>query len=123
MKINGEAIYGTNRWITLKEGPTGFEMKSTKYRKEHGFNSVFTTEDFWFTAKDNYVYAISLTTPVSEKVSVKSLFDYHQKIKSIKVLGSNGSLKWQALGDKVDITLPRNRKNDEPGFVLKVELK
>ena len=43
MKINGEAIYGTGRWTTMKEGPTGLEMKSTTYRKEHGFNSVFTS--------------------------------------------------------------------------------
>lgn len=123
MKINGEAIYGTSRWTTMKEGPTVLEMKSTTYRKENGFNSVFTPEDFWFTAKNNYVYVISLTTTINETISVKSLFDYRKKIRSIKVLGNSKSLKWQTSGDKVDITLPLNRKADEPGFVLKVELK
>jgi alpha-L-fucosidase len=123
MKINGEAIYGTSKWNTLKEGPTKIDMKSTEYRKENKFDFPFTSEDFWFTAKDNYVFVISLTTQISETVSVKALFDYRQKIKNIKVLGSKGFLKWQASGDKVDITLPLNRKNDEPGFVLKVELK
>ena len=123
MKVNGEAIYGTGRWTTMKEGPTGLEMKSTENRKDNGFTTVFTPEDFWFTAKDNYVYVISLATPVKETVSVKSLFDYRQKIKNITVLGSGGSLKWKASDDKVDITLPLNRKADEPGFVLKVELK
>ena len=59
---------------------------------------------------------------VSE-IKVKSLFDYRKKIKSIKVLGNNVSLKWNASGDKVNITLPLNRKTDEPGFVLKVEFK
>ena len=68
------------------------------------------------------MYVISLTTPVSETISVKSLFDYNQKIKSIKVLGNKGSLKWKSSGDKVDIALPLNRKTDVTGFVMKVEL-
>jgi alpha-L-fucosidase len=123
MKINGEAIYGTSRWTTIKEGPTGLEMKSTTYRKEHGFNSVFTSEDFWFTKKDNNVYVISLASPVTNKVSVKSLFNCRQQIKSIKLLGGKGILKWKASGDKVDINLPPVRKTNTPGFVLKVELK
>lgn len=123
MKINGEAIYGTSRWTTMKEGPTKLEMKSTINRKKHGFNSVFTSEDFWFTAKNNYVYVISLTSTIQETISVKSLFDYRKKIRRIKVLGNNGYLKWKTSGDKVDVTLPLNRKTDEPGFVLKVELK
>ena len=123
MRTNGEAIYGTGKWTTVKEGPTKIDMKSTEYRAENKIDFSFTPEDFWFTSKDNYVYVISLTTPVSETISVKSLFDYRQKIKSIKVLGNNLSLKWKASGDKVDITLPLNRKAYEPGFVLKVELK
>jgi alpha-L-fucosidase len=123
MRINGEAIYGTGKWSTLKEGTTKINMKSTEYRKENKFDFSFTPEDFWFTAKDNYVYVISLTTPISETVSVKSLLGSREKIKSITLLGNRGSLKWKAAGDKVDITLPVNRKTDEPGFVLKVELK
>ena len=131
MRINGEAIYGTGKWTTIKEGPTKFDMKGRdedgNFKTESGekisFDFSFTPEDFWFTAKDKYVYVISLTTTINETISVKSLFDYRQKIKSIKVLGNNVSLKWQVSGDKVDITLPLNRKTDEPGFVLKVELK
>ena len=123
MKINGEAIYGTSRWVKTKEGPSGLEMKSTSFRKELGFNSIFTPEDFWFTSKDKYVYVISLTTPSTDKINVKSLFDYTQKIKNIKVLGGKESLKWQTSDDKVVITLPLNKKVNQSGFVLKVELK
>jgi alpha-L-fucosidase len=122
MKINGEAIYGTGKWTTVKEGPTKIDMKSTEYRAKNKFDFTFTSEDYWFTAKDNYVYVISLTTPDGETVSVKSLFDYHQKIKSIRILGEKGLLKWEASGEKVNINLPLKRKSDEPGFVLKVEL-
>jgi len=123
MKINGDAIYGTKRWTTTKEGPTTLEMKSTTFRKENGFNSSFTPEDFWFTVKDNNIYVISLANRVSEKVSVKSLFDCRKNIKSIKVLGNNESLKWLASDGKVSVSLPSDRKSNEQGFVLKVELK
>jgi alpha-L-fucosidase len=123
MKINGEAIYGTSRWTTLKEGPTGLEMNSTNSRKEKGFNTVFTSEDFWFTKKKNNVYVISLASPVNNKVSVKSLYNSNQMIKSIKLLGSKGTLKWKASGDRVEITMPAGINPGVPGFVLKVELK
>ena len=122
MKINGEAIYGTNKWTTAKEGPTKIDMKSTEYRANNKFDFSFTSEDFWFTTKDHCVYVISLTTPTNETVNVKSLFGCHQKIKSIELLGNKGSLKWKTTDGKVDITLPVNEKADQTGFVLKVEL-
>ncbi|MCK9412892.1 MAG: alpha-L-fucosidase [Prolixibacteraceae bacterium] len=123
MKVNGEAIYGTNKWSTTKEGSTMLEMKSTTFRKENGFNSTFTAEDFWFTFKKNSVYVISLVSPEKSKVSVKSLYNFRRQIKGIKLLGVNESLKWETSEDKVKITLPSESKSYKHGFVLKVELK
>ncbi|MCK9412891.1 MAG: alpha-L-fucosidase [Prolixibacteraceae bacterium] len=122
MEVNGEAIYGTNRWATAKEGPTSVEMKSTGSRKENGFNCIFTSSDFWYTTKGNSVYVISLVSPEKNKVSVQSLFNYRQQIKGIKLLGSPVSLKWEASGDKVNITLSPGSNAKTHGFVLKVEL-
>jgi alpha-L-fucosidase len=122
MKINGEAIYGTSRWTTMREGPTVLEMKSTTQRREHGFNIAFTHEDFWFTKKDNCLYVISLADPVSDKVTVKSLFGCHKQIKSINLLGSRKSLKWKASGEQVEIKMRPVNNNNVPGFVLKVIL-
>jgi len=123
MKINGEAIYGTGRWTTMKEGLAELEMKSTTTRKEQCFNSVFTSEDFWFTKKGKNVYVISLAAPVNNKVSVKSLFSCNKQIKNIKLLGGKGILKWEASGDKVNIIIPSDNNINMPGFALKVELK
>jgi alpha-L-fucosidase len=122
MKINGEAIYGTHRWVTEKEGATKIEMKSTDYRANNTFDFSFTPEDFWFTAKDKYVYVISLTMPTNNTISVKSLYGSHQKIKSIELLGNKGPLQWKTTDNKVEITLPINLKAYQNGFVLKVEL-
>lgn len=123
MKVNGEAIYGTGRWTTMKEGPTSLEMNSTTARKEHGFNTVFTAEDFWFTKKDNAVYVISLASPAAKKVTVKSLYNARQQIKSIQLIGKKKPLKWKTAGDKVEINLPALPKTNVPGFVLKVNMK
>ncbi len=123
MKINGEAIYGTNKWTTVKEGPTNIEMKSTEYRANNTFDFTFTPEDFWFTTKSNYVYIISLTAPTKETVSVKSLFGYSKKIKNIELLGGNNKpLEWKTTEDQVEVTLPIKNVTDKNGFVLRVEL-
>lgn len=123
MKINGEAIYGTGKWTTLKEGPTSLEMKSTTDREKKGFNTVFTSQDFWFTSKGKYVYAISIVAPEGGKVRVESLVNSAGKIKNIKLLGNDRNLTWRVSDNKVEADLPTGVKNVENGFVLKVTLK
>lgn len=124
MKINGEAIYGTRKWTIQREGPTQMTVQSTTQRAKEGFNLKFTQEDFWFTRKENNVYAISLTTPAERAVSVKSLVEIKNQIKRISLLGSSRNLDWSIIGDAVVVTL-RGRKlhRHKIGFVLKVELK
>src|SRR5258706_1178604 len=106
MKENGEAIYGTTRWTTMKEGPTTVEMKSTVERKKNGFNSMSTDKDFWFTTKNKNVYVISLASPAGNKISVSSLFSYYKNIKNIRRLEDKKILKWKVSNGKVDINIP-----------------
>jgi len=122
MKINGEAIYGTKRWTTMKEGNTRLEMKSTTDRKEFGFKTIFTPEDFWFTIKNNFIYIISISSPQNNKIYVQSLYNERQKIKCIKILGSEEILKWDVSQGKIEIELPSKGKSYETGFALRVEL-
>jgi alpha-L-fucosidase len=123
MKVNGEAIYGTGRWTTLKEGPTGVEMNSTTQRKEQGFNTRFTPQDFWFTKKNNFVYVICLSYPDNHKVNVTSLYKSREQIKSIKQLGVKESLRWKAEDNNVEVNLSGSNPAARHGFVLKVEIK
>ena len=123
MKINGEAIYGTGKWATLKEGPTSLEMKSTTDREEKGFNTVFTSRDFWFTSKGKNVYAISIVAPEGNKVRVEALASSAGRLKNIKLLGYNQNLTWRVSGSQVEVDLPSGLINVENGFVLKVALK
>ena len=122
MKVNGEAIYGTQRWTTLREGSTVIPRGGTEERKNQGFTIRLTPEDLWFTAKGNFVYAMSLVDPVDNGISVKSLYNYRNQIKSIRMLGVDESLSWKAAGNTIEIGLPESNKPKVPGFVLKVEL-
>jgi len=124
MKVNGEAIYGTMKWTTQREGSTQMNVKSTTQRAKEGFNLKFTSEDFWFTQKEKNIYAISITTPEDNTIHVKSLLEIRKQINRIGLLGSSKDLEWKAEGNAIAVTLPgRKLKRYENGFVLKVELK
>lgn len=130
MKINGDAIYGTHYWTSRREGPTKIDIRGRdedgNIKTESGgkimFDFSFTPEDFWFTAKDNFVYVISLSYPETKVISVASLYSYRQQIKSITFPGCEKSLKWKTSGDKIEIYLPENKYAEIPGFALKVRL-
>lgn len=124
MKVNGEAIYGTHKWTTQREGSTEMNVKSTTQRAKEGFNLRFTSEDFWFTMKENNIYAISIVTPEKQTIRVKSLLEIQDKIERINLLGSSKDLDWAVEDDALEIILPvRKLQRLNNGFVVKVELK
>jgi alpha-L-fucosidase len=124
MKINSEAIYGTQKWTTQREGGTVMNVKSTTQRAKEGFNLKFTSEDFWFTKKENNVYAISITTPEERIIHVKSLVEIQNQIERIGLLGSKRDFDWKVVDNAVEVKLPgRKLQRYKNGFVLKVELK
>jgi len=123
MKVNGEAIYGTNRWIVMKEGPNVIDGGGTKKRKEHGFKTNVTSEDFWFTVKNNYLYIISLKWPQKKEVLIKSFAkltkDEVDNIMSVQILGCKDQLKWKLKEGALQVILP-SRRPVANGYVLKV---
>jgi alpha-L-fucosidase len=124
LEINGEAIYGTQKWATQREGSTQMDVKSTTQRAKEGFNLKFTSEDFWFTAKEKYVYVISITTPEEKTIRVKSLAGVQNQIKRIGLLGGTKKLDWKSEGDAVEVNLTDGTVQQlKNGFVLKVKLK
>jgi alpha-L-fucosidase len=124
MKVNGEAIYGTQKWTIQREGSTQMNVQSTRQRAKEGFNLKFTPEDFWFTTKKKNVYAIALTTPEDEAVRVKSLLGIQNQIRRISLLGGSRKLDWKVEGDGVAVIPPDGTfKQFKNGFVLKVKLK
>jgi alpha-L-fucosidase len=124
MKTNGEAIYGTQKWTTPREGSAQMDVKSTTQRAKEGFNLKFNSEDFWFTTKEKNVYVIAISTPDDQTVRVKSLLEIQNQIKRIGLLGGTRKLDWKVEGDAVVVILPDGTVQQlKNGFVLKVKLK
>jgi len=123
MAVNGEAIYGTKRWVVTHEGPTELNMESTTARQEEGFRADFSAADFWFTQKASSVYACGLVWPTDGKLAVKSLGrqagNTKSAIKQVKLLGCDAALRWEQTDEALSVQLPSVRPS-ERGFALKV---
>lgn len=120
IKTNSEAIYGTSRWIVANEGKEETLLDGTGHRAAKGFKRTFTTKDFWFTTKDNSIYAISLV-PSSNTIFIHSINKEVGAIKNVSILGGNQLLNWKQTDEGLTISLKNSIKN-ENGFVIKVEL-
>ena len=120
LKTNGEAVYGTSRWNIVREGPREeFDIKGTVDRATRGFQDNFTVRDFWFTKKDNSVYAICLASPGKE-ILINSFNKESVKIKNVEVLGL-GRVKYTQTSKGLNVVIPKNFK-PESGFVVKVRI-
>jgi alpha-L-fucosidase len=104
LKVNGEAIYGTQPWKVHGEGPTQPAKGPNAERKQ-----VFQPSDVRFTSKDGAVYAICLALPMGD-VQIKSLGksagQCDQPVSSVRLLGSNEKLAWKQDADKLVIQCP-----------------
>lgn len=114
MKINGEGIYGSQAWVKLGEGKDGKINKfpNGQLNESHA-NFAFGTEDFRFTqGEDGSIYAYCMTVPAANsKLEIKSLglnAELGEKVKKVKLLGYNKSLKWKQHGDKLEIICPQD---------------
>jgi len=67
VKMNADAIFGTTRWTTFHEG----ETKDT---------------EFWFSARENKVYAMALTPPTG-RVLIQSLKKSAGSVAAVRLLG------------------------------------
>jgi len=127
MRINGEAIYGTEPWKNTRQWTAG-EVPKIEYNKE--FSSAYdvtelidnsasgrATIEAFFTAKGNDVYAIlphwSGHSFVLQKLNVA---------KSVTLLGLPTPLKFTATGSGLAIALPDLPENlrTQPAWVLKI---
>lgn len=118
MKTNGKAIYGTKRWSIASEGQKETLLDGTGHREIKGFNRHFTAEDFWFTKKENKVYAISLVKP-SENILIKSFKEEIGEIKGVQILGIDHDLVWEQTENGLKVNVD-GLETDENGFVIEV---
>ena len=123
LKINGDAIYNTDKWKVTHEGPTKINMEGTHERQESGFKAEFSPEDFWYTCTDSHLFAIALEISENRKVVLRSLNTTNEnKIIQVSILGSDIIPEWKMTTDGMEVTLPEVLPS-EMGYVIAIEKK
>jgi len=105
LKVNGESIYRTRPWKICGEGPTNVAAGAFHDTDTAGY----TAEDFRFTTRGKTLFAIELGWPSTGEAVIRSLGSSamsSQKIASVVLLGSAGTLPFQQQPDGLHIQLP-----------------
>lgn len=110
VKTNSEAIFGTTRWTTFNEGVAA---KPTKGQKPEAKDT-----EFWFSAKDDKVYVMSLASNAS-KAHILSLAKSAGKISQVRLLGSEKGLEWLQSDTALDVDFT-DVKTGKNGYALEV---
>jgi alpha-L-fucosidase len=105
MRINGEGIYGTRPWKVFGEGPS--QVVINHFQEDA---VPWTIEDFRFTQKDGQVYAFQMKWPEGGKTVIRSLGQGQvPEVKSVKVLGYEGPVRFEQTRRGLAIDLPEQK--------------
>lgn len=118
LKLNGEAIYNSRPWEIYGEGP----QKIVEGHLSEDKNGDAVAEDIRFTQRDGQLYAISLGWPESGKLTIKTFKKgnpYINEFKSVSMLGSDETLKFEQTEEGLVVTFPAERPCDY-AHVLKI---
>ena len=124
LRVNGEAIYGTNVWRKYGEGST--QIKEGQFTDN--LKKEFSSEDIRFTTKDGYVYATVLKCSEDGKYSIKSLAhkkgstvsQFSGNITDVKLLGFDGEITWEMTADALEINANGAAINVKTPIVFKI---
>lgn len=109
VKTNADAIYGTTRWTRFGEN---VDPKK---------NAEPVPGEFWFSAKGDKVYAMSIT-PAPKTVRIKSLNPAAGTVTAVRLLGSAATLAWKQTGDALEIDFS-GIKTDANGYAVEATLR
>lgn len=119
MTVNKEAIYGSKPWKVQREGPTTVHITDTEQREREGFKAAFTSQDFWFTEREKYLYVVSLELPESGVAVVKSLAKGQIGVKQVEILGI-GKVAFSQTEEGLLVKLPKAVRKLPKGYTLKI---
>ena len=120
VKTNADAIFGTTRWTTFREGVNDSPAKGRGKRAARQAPRKSAAQEFWFSAKGDKVYAMSLT-PATETVRILSLKQSAGNVVTVRLLGSDKSLKWTQGTQGLEIDF-RGVETGKHGFAVEVAL-
>jgi len=129
LKVNGEAIFETEPWLSFGEGPT--EMERAGHFSEHK-EVEYTPDDIRFTCRDNLLFATCLGWPGGKAIipfnqdksssftTMKRL--YSEEIQSVRMLGVDKELKWAMTAQGLEIEMPAEKPCDH-AYAFKITRK
>jgi len=84
-----------------------------------GFSISFSPEDFWFTKKNNRIFAIAIEYP-TERAIIKSLKEeVAGKIINVRLLGIDEPVEWKQTSEGLEVLIPEQKPNKD-GYVIEV---
>jgi alpha-L-fucosidase len=112
LKTNGEAIYGSRSFSIFGEGPT----KIVEGHISEQNNKDLGAEDIRYTTKNGQLYAFFMGWPASNELLIKTMAkgnpNYTEKIKSVRTIDGNQTLKFKQTKDGLKVTLPAEKFGD-----------
>ena len=133
LKLNGEAIYGTRPFLVACEGPTGiqdanYDVNRINDQLDKGLASdirltAFSSQDFRFTRKGDYVYAIALGWPEDRKLKIRTFAKNGplQDIRKVTLLANDCLVPFIQTENGLELTLPE-QKPCEAAFAFRIEV-
>ena len=116
LQINGEAVYGSGSWNVLHE-LSGGEDDSRIVDKD--FWKYIREGDYWYTAKGDNVYAISLKK-AAQTIRIRAMGKKAGEIKKLTVLGVSEVIQWTQTDEFLEVENSEHLSSDQ-GFVIKAE--
>ena len=112
LDVNGEAIYGSRRWIKDAQWSAGARPDFTK--EDHHKGNALTestirpkpgnaSREVMFTSKGNTVYALSPGWPVGETLVIRDVIP--SDATDVTLLGSEKELAWRIVDNMIEIDL------------------
>jgi alpha-L-fucosidase len=135
LKVNGEAIYGTRKWIVPAQWSKGTIIEGDEYKKMNKLSYLggdfilkqtvspdqgMAVKEIFFTRKGSTVYAILPKFP-AKSLTIKNISV--TSASEISLLGYDGKFKWKENGNNISITMPVIPFNEMPcqhAYVLKI---
>ncbi|TWT85122.1 Alpha-L-fucosidase [Planctomycetes bacterium CA13] len=123
LDVNGEAIFGTRRWVTDAQWSDGERIKYSKQEFHQGKPDPIlemsimpregqSVKEFYFTRKDKTLYALSPKWPSGNSVTIKGL--RASDATKVSLLGSQKPIPWEQSGSDIELDVSEFGINDLP---------
>ncbi len=105
LAVNGEAIYGTKKWIRPnEEGDTSFQVSNEDFKFDGTEIKPAKTNTICFTQKENQIFVICVGWPGE---TIEFELDNVKEIKRISLLGLHEDISWHFENGLLRIQVPQ----------------